>query len=309
MSENNEKITLYELLSVLGLSLTLVPIFFGVLLATEDGKPIKAVLLTIAVAIGFIVAVVAAIKAKRADENPYLWRKVEIGALVVYAVVAFFVAKPFLSFFSFYTNETEIKEIAIADIDGIRTLCKKYDVETDNSLALAKETIINYYENGTRRCNSIDSIVPNVEGVEYWHINKSEAVQTGNEIYSEINNIARKTDTWNYLQLLPLAKEIETASNSIVERLQEKVASVGIPVVVKNGGTYIVSGYVQYADLNMPQVTTKFPYEMQNLRERNFVLGVVFYVIFNLLVLACYFFSERSKFGYDNNAPVGGKYL
>ena len=315
MSQKNDgKISIANIIAMIGLAGLGVISFFGALLKSADGTPGGAIITAIAIVVGLTFLLFLSIKAKGAEDNPDKWRYVEYAALIAYIVAAIFVAKPFLRFFYVVSEKTAMQAQAQSEVDAIKSLYASYDQQSSQALGIALEQFRNYASSQQGRDASDNGLAEYVEKVmpldSGWISKAVTITSVSND--PQLLEIEEKIETWNYMQLASLAAELEEKDGSTWTRLNDKINENRekfnlIPIVSGGGSTpYRLDGYVEYELGEAPQ-----PQFAQMLRgaDGSTPLGWILYVVLHLLVLLNYLVASRSSFvGPHQNSkqPTGG---
>ena len=315
MSQKNDgKISIANIIAMIGLAGLGVISFFGALLKSADGTPGGAIITAIAIVIGLAFLLFMSIKAKGAEDNPDKWRYVEYAALIAYIVAAIFVAKPFLRFFYVVSEKTAMQAQAQSEVDAIKSLYASYDQQSSQALGIALEQFRNYassHQGSDVSDNGLADYVEKVMPLDSGWISKAVTI-TSVSNDPQLLEIEEEIETWNYMQLASLAAELEEKDGSTWTRLSEKINENRekfnlIPIVSGGGSTpYRLDGYVKYELGEAPQ-----PLFAKMLREADgsTPLGWVLYVVLHLLVLLNYFVASRSSFvgpRQNSKQPTGG---
>ncbi len=315
MSQKNDgKISIANIIAMIGLAGLGVISFFGALLKSADGTPGGAIITAIAIVVGLTFLLFLSIKAKGAEDNPDKWRYVEYAALIAYIVAAIFVAKPFLRFFYVVSEKTAMQAQAQSEVDAIKSLYASYDQQSSQALGIALEQFRNYASSQQGRDASDNGLAEYVEKVmpldSGWISKAVTITSVSND--PQLLEIEEKIETWNYMQLASLAAELEEKDGSTWTRLNDKINENRekfnlIPIVSGGGSTpYRLDGYVEYELGEAPQ-----PLFAQMLRgaDGSTPLGWILYVVLHLLVLLNYFVASRSSFvgpRQNTKQPTGG---
>ena len=142
--EKKGKITIANILALIGLAGIGVVTFFGMQLHSSDGTPGTAIIGAIALVAGLGFLLMMSIKAKKADNNPDKWRYVEWACLVIYVVVATFFATPFQRFFYMTTEKSDLQAMARTEVQSIQEMYQSYEFQQKKYLTEAVEQLKNY---------------------------------------------------------------------------------------------------------------------------------------------------------------------
>ena len=315
MSQKNDgKISIANIIAMIGLAGLGVISFFGALLKSADGTPGGAIITAIAIVVGLTFLLFLSIKAKGAEDNPDKWRYVEYAALIAYIVAAIFVAKPFLRFFYVVSEKTAMQAQAQSEVDAIKSLYASYDQQSSQALGIALEQFRNYASSQQGRDaadNGLADYVARVSPLDSGWVNDAATIISVSQD-TQLEEIEQQIGIWNYMQLASIAVALEEKDASVVPFLNEKIKDNRenhdlIPIVSGGGITpYRLDGYVEYELGEAPQ-----PQFAQMLRgaDGSTPLGWILYVVLHLLVLLNYFVASRSSFvgpRQNTKQPTGG---
>lgn len=313
--KTNGKVTIANVLAIVGLAGIQVISFFGMYLHSKDGTPGLAVIGAVALVAVLLFLLVMAIKAKSAEDNLDKWVYVEWGCVVAYVIVALVFSGPFQRFIYVMSEKAALQQMAEKEINAIDELYRQYDYQQDKFLTEAKEQFENYKL--SLQPADVDkelyNYVKNVVGsdTDSWKEKAADIVKLPPD--NELADIKSKVQTWNFMQITSLAAQLENKEASAWSSVETKIRTFGeknhlIPVI-RGGGTvpYEFAGYASFDLGEQPE-----PAFAQKLRsvEGHTVLGWALFVILNLLVLLNYVTTPRSGFvGPRNSRETGGMSL
>lgn len=311
----NGKVTIANVLAMVGLAGIGVISFFGMYLHSKGGAPGVAVICSVALVAGLAFLLVMAIKAKSAEDNQDKWVYVEWGCVAAYVIVALVCAGPFQRFIYVMSEKAALQEMAEEEIKAIDELYRQYDYQQDKFLTEAKEQFENYKLSAQPAHVDMElyKYVNEVVGadIDGWKKKAADIVKLPAD--QELSDIKSKVEVWNVMQITSLAAQLENKESSTWNSVETKIRTFGennrlIPVI-RGGGTvpYEFAGYASF-DLG-EQPEPAFARKLRSV-EGHTVLGWALFVILNLLVLLNYVATLRSGFvGPRNNRETGGMSL
>lgn len=310
--KNNGRISIANIIALIGLAGIGVVTFFGVLLHSSDGKPAGAILGAVALVAGLGFLLFMSIKAKGAEDNPDKWRYVEWVCLAAYLVIALLFASPFQRFFYILEEKDAMQAQARQEIKAIKNLYQEYDHQQKKFLNDAVEQIQNYIASGQQK-NIDDELAAYVNGigsnVDAWSTKASSIVKLMPD--KQLAEIEDKIEGWNIMQLSSIAIELEYKDSTAWTMIEDKIRKYEeqnklIPVIGGGGGhPYTLDGYAHFELGDRPKA--EFVQALRN-SDGNTILGWIIYVILNLFILLNYAVAQRTGFvGPTNrNNPSGG---
>ena len=310
--EKKGKITIANILALVGLAGIGVVTFFGMQLHSSDGTPGTAIIGAVALVAGLGFLLMMSIKAKKADNNPDKWRYVEWACLVIYVVVAAFFATPFQRFFYMTTEKSDLQAMARAEVQAIQEMYQSYEFQQKKYLTEAVEQLKNYNDSKQISMTYNSELAEYVKGVgtnvDSWESKAALIVKQQPD--KELSDIAHEIEVWNIMNLSSLALRLEKKDKEAWTSMETKIREFGeknklIPVIGGGGvQPYYFDGYAKF-DLGTPPQ----PKFAQALRASNgnTVLGWIVYVVLNLLVLLNYLASSRPGYvGPRRGRKIGG---
>ena len=311
-NQNNGKISIANIISLIGLAGIGVVTFFGMLLHSSDGKPTGAILGAVALVAGLGFLLFMSIKAKGAEDNPDKWKYVEWTCLALYIVVAIIFAPPFQRFFYVVGEKDALQTQARQEVEAIKTMYQEYDRQQKEHLNNAVKQIQNYKDNGQQNLID-DDLAKYVKGavgdsLAKWETKVSGLVKLQKD--NQLADIEKRIEEWNYMQLASIATDLEAKDADAWAAVEEKIKKNEeehklIPVIGGGGGQpYKLEGYAKFELGEHPEAL--FAQQIRN-SDGNTVLGWVIYVILNLMVLLNYVVASRADFvGPTNRKTLSG---
>ena len=309
--EKKGKITIANILALIGLAGIGVVTFFGMQLHSSDGTPGTAIIGAVALVVGLGFLLMMSIKAKKADNNPDKWRYVEWACLVVYVAVAAYFATPFQRFFYMTTEKSDLQAMAREEVQAIQEMYQSYEFQQKKYLTEAVEQLKNYNDSKQISMTYNSELAEYVKGVgtnvDSWESKAALIVKLQPD--KELSDIAHEIEVWNIMTLSSLALRLEKKDKEAWTSMETKIREFGeknklIPVIGGGMQLYYFDGYAKF-DLGTPPQ----PKFAQALRASNgnTVLGWIVYVVLNLLVLLNYLASSRPGYvGPRRGRKIGG---
>ena len=310
--EKKGKITIANILALIGLAGIGVVTFFGIQLHSSDGTPGAAIIGAIALVAGLGFLLMMSIKAKKADNHPDKWRYVEWVCLALYVVVAGLFATPFQRFFYMTTEKSDLQAMAREEVQAIQEMYQRYEHQQKKYLTDAVEQLKNYNDSKQISMTYNNELAEYVKGVgtnvDSWESKAASVV--GLKPDAELKEISNEIEVWNIMNLSSLALRLERKDKDAWTSMETKIREFGeknklIPVIGGGGvQPYYFDGYAKF-DLGTPPQ----PKFAQALRASNgyTVLGWIVYVVLNLLVLLNYLSTSRSSYvGPRRRGKIGG---
>lgn len=309
--EKKGKITIANILALIGLAGIGVVTFFGMQLHSSDGTPGTAIIGAVALVVGLGFLLMMSIKAKKADNNPDKWRYVEWACWVVYVAVAAYFATPFQRFFYMTTEKSDLQAMARAEVQAIQEMYQSYEHQQKKYLTDAVEQLKNYNDSKQISMTYNGELAEYIKGVgtnvDSWESKANLIVKLQPD--KELSDIAHEIEVWNIMNLSSLALRLEKKDKEAWTSMETKIREFGennklIPVIGGGMQLYYFDGYAKF-DLGTPPQ----PKFAQALRASNgnTVLGWIVYVVLNLLVLLNYLATSRSAYvGPRRGRKIGG---
>lgn len=305
--ENNEKVSVANILALLGLAAIGVVTFFGKLLQSSDGKPGGAIAWAVVLVVVLGLLLVLSIKAKSATDNPDKWKYVEYASLAAYIVMALLSASSFNRFFYIISEKENMQAQARKEVKAIHELYDSYDHQQEQALNDAREQLLNYIASGQKK-NIHDDLYTYVNGIgediDSWTEKAETQVVLSED--TKLKEISSRIEDWNMMDLSALACDLEKKDADAWHNLDQKITTFTIEnkliPVIGGGGVspYFLDGYKKF-DLGTP-VEPQFSTMLRD-AEGNTILGWIIYILLNAIILLNYLVTARSSYV----GPVNGK--
>lgn len=298
--KNKDRISIANIIAAIGLAGIAVISCFGQLFRTADGKPGWPIIFGILLAgvLGFFLYL--AIKAKTANDNLDKWKFVEWGSLGAYVLIAVFFAAPFLGFFYILGAKDAIQSQARQEVKAIREYYQQYDFQQAKFYDEAVAQLDNYLrssqaDDGTPTELS-DYVANYVTTLDDWReIAKLNLERVPDK---QLEEIAQRIEEWNILQLSTLAEQLEDARSDAKTSIDGKLVNIReqnhlIPVISGGGGIkpYTLEGYAEFYFEPLPEPALR---RLINDTRGFNALGIVVYVLLNIMVLLNYVIARRT---------------
>lgn len=318
MSTNkNGRVSIANILALIGLAGIGVVSFFGMFLHAQDGAPGGAVIGAVALTLGLALLLFMSIKAKSAEDSVDKWKFVEWTALAAYVVVAALCAGPFQRFFYVVSEKEQLQSLARQEIQSIKELQRNYEYQSNKFLTDAAEQIQNYIDShqaptvDRALAEYADNVGPNVGD---WKRKAQAIVALPKD--EQLLEIESEVEVWNILKVASLAAELEAKESSAWSDLEKKIRLYGennrlIPKIVGGGVTpYAFDGYFTVPEFGMGEKPHAAFAERLREMDGHTVIGWVVYVLLHLLVLLNYVVTRRSQMvAPRSNRNTGGMNL
>lgn len=304
--ENSNRVTLANVLTLLGLAGVGVISFYGLLLHSEDGKPGLPILGAVALTAGLGLLIFMLVKAKTANDNINKWRIVEYVLLAAYIAVAALCAGPFMRFFTITAEMDNLKKQGLEEVTAIEKIYNNYNSQCEDHVKDAIEQIDNYMKNPQYKSGANDALKgyvnDNVRGnVNSWadKIRGVVKIKPDDNVFKNLNDIKSQLNDMSFMQLVVIANTLEKLDKSVIPDLEEMIDKYGsdhqfIPVIEggKSEPYYLNKDFAKFDLGDSP--TPGFA-NMLHKAGGFSALGCVLLVILHLLVLSSYFFARRTE--------------
>lgn len=308
MAKKDDRVSPANYLSLLGLAAIGVVIFFGSMIKSIDGSLTISIITAVAAVALLGGSLWWSIRAKSATDNPDKWRYVEWLAIAAYVVVAVFFAQPFIRFFYVLGEKGELQQQAKNEVEYVHRLHSTYDEQRKEGIARAKQMLIDFNQSGKV---SYDSYITKVAPDPEWAETATEV--TAIPIDSKVNELSARIDAWDLFDLPSMANDMDGLGESSLARMKEKIRQYGdenklIPVIhgSAGGGQFRKTGLVEFDLPAAPEST--FTASLRS-ADGFSVIGLVVYVLLNLLVLLNLWVTRRSNYVGPGSTRVGGSRL
>lgn len=310
---NNNKIPLALWVSLVGIALFMVFTFLGGFLKSGD----YAMNILYAVGKTALIAGMLAflVYAKGKENNISSWKKVEIGTLVAFVIVALLFSLPLLRFFSVNAEKSQLQDCAKLDIEKIENVIKTFQEESSNRETTTATGMNNVFTSGVSRSAEVDSYlkeagVSNISAIAIWQTERNEQDSIVCEPwYDTLNTCSDIITNWRLFEIPASSTMLQRIATQMPSELQQHSNDNNLPIIELESGKYIItdSSHVtvnSISELQFPSRLTKFPSIS--------VLNVIFVILVNILILFRYIMANRSRkveIGRKNNHEADGGHI
>ena len=302
---NNGKISIANIIAMIGLAGIGVITFLGLLLHSSDAGSTMSILGSIALVavLGFLLFM--SIKAKGAEENLDIWRYVEWASVLLYVLVAILFSSPFLRFFYVIGEKETMQTQAKKEANAIESLYNYYDHEREKNINDAVEQMKNYFDRGQHKFINNDQLaqymkkysISSSATIDIWAFNARDKSKLKED--AEFKKIKEQIEVWNYMQLSELSLKLKdkgfSAWKSVADKIEKMRDESDLIPVIAGGGSqpYSLDGYAKFELGDKPKA--KFSEMLMNANGST-MMGWIIYAVLNLLVLLNYAVAYRSEF-------------
>ena len=305
---NNSNVSIANVIAMLGLAGVGVITFFGVLLGSADGAIGSACLMALALVAALACLLVVSVKAKGADDNRDKWLWVEIGALVLYAVVAVGFSRPFHRFFYVKSQQQELQQQGRQEVKAIEQLYADYEQQRKAALDNAVQQIANY-QNSKTTSLSMDSYIQKMHVDQKWAGKADKLTKLRPD--QDLKQLAENIEDFSLLSLAQTAASLAEKDSLAFLTVRQKVQANQeehslIPRFVNDAtGAYVQDGYAAFQLGKAPQ--PRLQPALQQASGSTWLSWVTLIVV-HLLVLLNYLVAQRSGVVGPSrgNGPKGG---
>lgn len=258
--QNSEKITIANMVSVVGVVLLLVFTFIG--FSYMSGGEIGFDILVSAGITGFTVFLLwFLIKAKSAENNLVKWKIAEFTVLAVYVIFSLFTAVfgGIMHFFVVNGNKDQIKDYAASDLAKIEQLFNDYETFESNALAVTGTGLRNATGSGQVWHEDLKTFMDenriahnresanNFETLQREDLIGYEFTSMYDEFQRKKSDIINAVDTWSVITIPSKANLIGKLAEAAEERLTSLSQSAKLPVITYDPSIrkYVIGEYQQ----------------------------------------------------------------
>lgn len=316
------KITLANIIAILGLVLLLVCLWLGQALKSGELGGIT-VLIAVGITIGTALLLWLMIKAKGADTNTSKWKIVEFSTLIVYLALAVLTAPIALHFFSVLSNKDKLQESAQSDIDNIQKAIDDFKMQEKKNLDKTCLGLMNVFDAKQNAETPDDGVIEfikkeniasnfkefNDKHINNWKKNKESEIEnidlTGlsskdldgvevgeygagwNETISNCKNAIRN---WQLLKIPSTIGSIQTLADEVGQTLTAFSNNAPFPEISNESGKYRV--FDRKGDTC--ETKSKVQDVIKDLSPYS-VIGICAIVLIHLFILFNYLMAHRSR--------------
>ena len=296
--EKKDRISIANILSVVGLAGIGMVTFFGIYLGSGKGNPTSSILLALLLVAGLAATIIMATKAKTATEHLGGWRIVEIVCLVAYLAFAVIFAGRILGFFKIASEKDQLKQQALSEVEAIENLYTSYDNQRTAHITLAVEQLTNYKNSRPTVHDSLYNLAfGRCADLEVWRDDIAmECTKLDDRI--DLTTVRNQINKWDIFRLPAVAAMLEQSSVDVPAAINNAIVSFGdkyglIPVISGGAGEpYVLEPQLATFDIPaLPQST--FATQLRS-TSGSTPLGWIMLVVMHLAVLASYLIPRRS---------------
>lgn len=321
--KNSGKITIANIVSLLGLVSLAFLVFCGYALQNPDGNIGVNIIVSASLTalVGFLLWLL--VYAKGVENNFKGWLIVEITTAVLFLGTAFFTGSKMMYFFVVSDNMKTLKECAQKDIKKIEDKIQLFKEQEKARLHINKTGIINAirtqkYDKSVEKFLKDNNILETSNSVNQWYELKvkeiddieHEGKKYKNDWNKNIGEIKNIIESWN-LFLLPNAATRITNISEATGKLLTTISEQSNIVKIESSTTlYDSTIYIAVkSDANQYKIEVNFP---SQIKKSGFSFrGFFLIVLINGLIIFNYIFAYRSKKvrPKNNKNTIGGTAL
>lgn len=312
-NNSNSRISIANVLAMLGLAAIGVITFFGAQLHSTDGTPTQAIIwaiVTITV-LGFLLFM--SIKAKGAEDNVDKWKYVEWTSLALYVVAAALLCLPFQRMAYVMLEKSELQAQANKELKAIDDMYNSYKRQWNKALDSACEDFTTYSKSGQYQEDNAKVKAGGVpsEMYEFYKdvvypldgfrekVTKVVEVSSNDPCFIKLKELKGMVANWNLMTLSSLAielKKLEVDSRASLDRKITKFAADNnfIPVIAGLGNSYDPYRVQGLAEFDLGQAPNPEFATMIQESNGHTIQGWIVYVLLHLLILLNYLVAPRS---------------
>lgn len=301
---NSGRITIANLISLLGLGTLLLFFFCGYSLMCPDQNLGLKIIASVGTTLFMFFLLWLMIHAKEVENNFKIWLVVEVITSVMYVISACVIGFVIMHFFVVNDNVQTLQNVAKADVASIEQEIKHFlsnENERLNVTALGLSNVID-----STRCDELlsDYIKKGNKGkhIRKWQDLKSEeidhvevdGVEYKKTWENEIIKINSTIDKWNIFLLSDAAYRIYTLAENVnvkLTRASNNLDLYPIETYLKYGKKYYKLGKSNPNEYN---VKVNFTTELKQTGGFSFT-GALIIILMNVLILFSYIFAWRTK--------------
>ena len=319
--KKNGKITLANIIAMLGLVLVLVCLWLGKALKSGELGGMT-VLIAVGITIAAALLLWLMIKAKGAETNTSKWKIVEFSTLVVYLVLAVLTAPIALNFFSVLSNKDKLQESAQTDIEGIQKSIdefKKQEKKNLDKTCLGLTNVFDAKQNNETPDDGViefikkENIAPdfnefNDKRINNWKKNKEGEIESidltglstkdlegvevgayGSGWDETITNCKNAIRNWQLLKIPSAIGSIQALSDEVGKTLTSFSKNAPFPEISNESGKYKIFN----REGDTYETKSKVQDVIKDLSPFT-IMGIVAMVLIHLLILFNYLMAYRS---------------
>lgn len=320
--KKNGKITLANIIAMLGLVLLIVCLWLGQALKSGELGGMS-VLISVGITIAAALLLWLMIKAKGAETNTSKWKIIEFGTLALYLALAVLTAPIALNFFSVLSNKDKLQETAQKDIEGIQETIDNFKQDEKRNLEKTCTGLDNVLDakqnNETPDQGVIDFIkdediagsfsefsekhiskwkdqkeadinMIDLSGLSNKDLDGVEAGEYGSGWEERITTSKNAIRNWQLLKIPSAIGSIQSLSEEVGKTLTTFSKNAPFPIINNVGGKYKLGSLQNDAY----ETKSKVQDMIKDLSPFT-VMGIGAMVLIHLLILFNYFMAYRSQ--------------
>lgn len=304
--KSSSRIGIGNIITLAGLALLGFFTFMGALMLTAGNMGAS-----IGIGLGAVIVIslllAAAVHCKKVENDFARWKKLEIGALVVFFVAAVFPSRYVMHFFDVMSSKEEIQKVAVADAESLRGMFREYEKAEQSALSITT-TGLQASIDSEKDPNVADyfaqAAINSPEDIDTWILQERQLLlgntgATGVAPYrtykqnsdSIINLWAGDVKSWDLMSIGLQSKVLGELAPAIAEYLSDLSERGKLPVIVDDEGIYVFEKKNQTININEP--TLKFEKKISTTGDLK-VVSLVLYLVIVVLLLVQYIMTPRS---------------
>lgn len=307
MSKNkSSRVGIGNIIALAGLALLGFFTFMGALMLTSGSMGAS-----IGIALGSVVVLSlileAATQSKKIDNNFARWKKIEIGAIVLFLVAAVFPARYVMHFVDVLTSKDELQKVAVSDVDRLRGMFSEYEKAEQSALAITTTGLhaaIDSEKDLNVTAYFDDAAIKTPADIETWMLQERQLLlgntgKTGvapyrtykHNVDSVLNKWSADVKGWNLMSIGLQSKVPGELAPAIATYLNELSEDGKLPVIVDNEGVYMFDKENQTVEISVPGL--KFEKSISSTGDFK-VLPLVIYILIIAIIFVQYLMTPRS---------------
>lgn len=307
MSKNKKKggVTLANIIAVVGLVLLMVFTYVGHSYKS-GGETGMDILVAVAITAFAALLLWFLIKAKGAENQISLWKKVEIATLAAYILFAIPASlfSGIMQFFVVNSARDEAKQIAKSELNAVDSILIVYNDSVNNWIGKTRIGMENSLRPGQERDNSLSEYMRGLTqngsdefeetNKKQYLINDSYNKNFYNEYNSERERIEQIVDDWKIFKLPQISKAIDSHAKKLCDALNKNIERANFPYIVKDGSTGKFKIVKKQNDNFRLQPKESSAFQERLSRPGFSVMAIVLVLIIHLLILFNYIVAYRT---------------
>ncbi|MDD6889432.1 MAG: hypothetical protein PUD39_04150 [Bacteroidales bacterium] len=310
------RVGLGNVISLAGLSLMGFFTFMGALMLTK-GNMGASVGIAIATVVVLSLIIGAAVHCKKVDTDFAKWKKVEIGALIVFVLAAVYPAKYVIHFFGVMSNKESLQKEAMADAEKIRGMFHTYEDAERSAIAVTTTGLQNAFgEESDMNVKEYltSAAIKSYGDIDTWMLNERRLLlgDSGadgmasyltykSNVDSILNNWIAEVKAWDVMSVGRQSRVPSELAPTVAEELSKRSQTGKLPVIEFSEGIYVESKSNQTVTISTPEMSFE-----KKLTTPGAIgaLNMVIYLVILALISLQYVMtprSEKTEIGEDQN--------